>query len=67
MAEEKIHRLWELAERERLVRAVAYPNGAYRGREAFVEEEGFDLAFTTAPVTVHSSFRPFTIGRVTKP
>lgn len=67
VAEEKIDRLWELAERERLVRAIAYPNGLYRGREAFVEGEGFDLAFTTAPMTVHSSLRPFAIGRVAKP
>ncbi len=67
VAEEKIDRLWELAERERLVKAIAYPNGAYRGREAFIEETGLDLAFTTAPIIIQSSYRPFAIGRVTRP
>jgi peptidoglycan/xylan/chitin deacetylase (PgdA/CDA1 family) len=67
VAEEKIDAIWNLAEVERKYRAIAYPNGAYVGREQVIEEKGFDVAFTTVKSVVHSSTNRFTQGRFTRP
>ncbi|MEK7617315.1 MAG: polysaccharide deacetylase family protein [Patescibacteria group bacterium] len=66
VSEGKIDLLWELAERERTVKAFAYPNGRYAGREGFIQDAGFDVAFTTAGITQHSSANPFRLGRLSR-
>lgn len=66
VSEGKIDALWELAERERTVKAFAYPNGRYQGRETFIQDAGFDVAFTTVGTTQHSSTSLFRLGRLSR-
>lgn len=66
LGEQQIDTLWDLAGRDRVSRAFAYPYGRYAGRTAYIESEGYDVAFTTVGSTQHSSSNRFSLGRLSR-
>lgn len=48
LAEERIQELWDLTGRKRLYRVFAYPNGAYSGQAEYIQDLGFDAAFSAS-------------------
>lgn len=64
LAEGRVNELWQLANRQRLYRAFAYPYGNYQGQEQYIADVGFDAAFSTIGTTVHRSSQRYRLGRV---
>jgi peptidoglycan/xylan/chitin deacetylase (PgdA/CDA1 family) len=64
VGEQRVEALWQLAGRERPVRAFAYPFGQSSGQTVYVQRLGYDLAFGTSAVTVHPPAMRYTLGRL---
>lgn len=59
VSEGKIDALWELAERERTVRAFAYPNGRFVGRQALLNFARNQALLTAKQEFIHSEATTF--------
>ncbi|MDO8573236.1 MAG: polysaccharide deacetylase family protein [Candidatus Daviesbacteria bacterium] len=62
--EDRLDIIYTRAGIARTVRMLAYPEGRYSGQLEFVQQSGFDLAFSTERTTVHTSNTRFHLGSV---
>jgi len=64
--EDRLDVIYDRAGVKRSMKMLAYPVGSYAGQLGFVEQAGFDLAFSTERTTFHTSNTRFHLGRVLK-
>ena len=63
--EERINKLWELAGAQRKYKTLAYPYGAYNDDlVGYIEDLGYDAAFSTQRTVTHSLDTRFILGRI---